>query len=94
MPSREFSESAIDKSIRLYNFEDDLEDVRDRTSKHRATMASSELFGVHNLPFGIASSPRHSNPQCVTRLDDTVIFLAGVAEATRTGSRIMLLIEV
>ena len=44
-------------------------------------MTSSEYsqhFSINNLPFGIASSPQHPNRQCVTRLENTVIFLAAL----------------
>jgi hypothetical protein len=43
-----------------------------------AIMASPEYahhFSVRNVPFGIASSTSHSNPQAVTRLGNSVIFL-------------------
>lgn len=33
-------------------------------------------FGLANIPFGIASSDLHATPQCVTRYEDSVIFLA------------------
>jgi len=33
-------------------------------------------FGIDNLPFGVASSAAHRFPTCVSRLEDTVIFLA------------------
>lgn len=33
-------------------------------------------FGIANIPFGIASSDLHTTPQCVTRYEDNVIFLA------------------
>jgi fumarylacetoacetase len=35
-------------------------------------------FGINNIPFGIASSDLHPNPQCVTRFEDSVIFLADI----------------
>jgi fumarylacetoacetase len=35
-------------------------------------------FGINNIPFGIASSDLHPNPQYVTRFEDTVIFLADI----------------
>ncbi|KAJ5318078.1 hypothetical protein PENANT_c004G11012 [Penicillium antarcticum] len=35
----------------------------------------SNHFSLANIPFGIASSPKHLSPQCVTRLENTVIFL-------------------
>lgn len=37
-------------------------------------------FGINNIPYGIASSTRHPSPQCVTRIGDTVIFLADLAK--------------
>lgn len=36
-------------------------------------------FGVGNVPFGVASSSIHPEPQCVTRFEDNVIFLADIA---------------
>ncbi|PYH97415.1 hypothetical protein BO71DRAFT_448001, partial [Aspergillus ellipticus CBS 707.79] len=38
-------------------------------------------FSIHNLPYGVASSPCHPTPQCATRLDNTIIFLADLQEA-------------
>lgn len=41
-------------------------------------MSSSEFgdhFSIANIPFGVASSDSHPNPQCVTRLDNRVFFL-------------------
>jgi len=35
-------------------------------------------FGINNIPFGIASSTTHPNPQCVSRFKDQVIFLADI----------------
>ncbi|KAJ5222069.1 uncharacterized protein N7469_010956 [Penicillium citrinum] len=35
----------------------------------------SDHFSLANIPFGVASSQIHSNPQCVTRLGNSVIFL-------------------
>jgi fumarylacetoacetase len=35
-------------------------------------------FGINNIPFGIASSTQHPTPQCVSRFEDTVIFLADI----------------
>jgi len=35
-------------------------------------------FGINNIPFGIASSDLHPNPQCVSRFEDFVIFLADI----------------
>ncbi|KAJ6007497.1 hypothetical protein N7540_011473 [Penicillium herquei] len=41
----------------------------------------SSHFSLANIPFGIASSETHANPQCVTRLENTVIFLDGLHES-------------
>lgn len=41
-------------------------------------MTSSEYsshFSIANIPFGVASSNNHPEPQCVTRLENQVIFL-------------------
>jgi fumarylacetoacetase len=41
-------------------------------------MASADYshhFSVHNVPFGIASSKSHPQPQAVTRLGNSVVFL-------------------
>lgn len=38
-------------------------------------------FSLTNIPFGVASSNSHSNPQCVTRLENNVIFLADLQKA-------------
>lgn len=40
------------------------------TSTHYA-----HQFSVKNIPFGIASSERHKNPQGVTRVENTIVFL-------------------
>lgn len=37
-------------------------------------------FGLDNIPFGIASSTLHPTPQCVSRYEDSVIFLADFRE--------------
>jgi fumarylacetoacetase len=37
-------------------------------------------FGLSNIPFGIASSAQHSKPQCATRYEDDVIFLADIVQ--------------
>ena len=39
----------------------------------------AEDFGINNIPFGVASSP-HLTPQCVSRVGNSVIFLAKLAE--------------
>jgi fumarylacetoacetase len=41
----------------------------------------SSHFSLANIPFGVASSKEHPSPQCVTRLENTVIFL-GVLQGT------------
>jgi fumarylacetoacetase len=41
----------------------------------------SHHFSINNLPFGVASSANHPEPQCVTRLENTVIFLADLQTA-------------
>ncbi|PYI06006.1 hypothetical protein BO78DRAFT_446022 [Aspergillus sclerotiicarbonarius CBS 121057] len=41
----------------------------------------SHHFSIHNLPYGIASSPSHPTPQCATRLHNTIIFLADLQSA-------------
>jgi fumarylacetoacetase len=38
-------------------------------------------FGINNIPYGIANSTRHPQPQCVTRINDIVIFLADLADS-------------
>lgn len=39
----------------------------------------SSHFGLNNIPFGVASSEQHSSPQCVTRYEDNIIFLADLS---------------
>lgn len=41
--------------------------------------AYTSHFGINNIPYGIASSPSRPTPQCVTRINDSVIFLASLA---------------
>lgn len=36
-------------------------------------------FGADNIPFGIASSKLHPSPQCVSRIGNSVVFLAALA---------------
>jgi fumarylacetoacetase len=43
--------------------------------------AYSHHFSINNLPFGVASSSQHPQPQCVTRLSNTVIFLGDLQRA-------------
>lgn len=40
-----------------------------------APSSYSDHFSIKNLPYGVASSPARADPQCVTRLNNTVIFL-------------------
>ncbi|KAF5006424.1 hypothetical protein FDECE_7184 [Fusarium decemcellulare] len=44
------------------------------------SMDFSHHFSDKNIPFGIASSPNHPNPQAVTRVGNKVIFLADLQE--------------
>ncbi|USP82356.1 uncharacterized protein yc1106_09630 [Curvularia clavata] len=37
-------------------------------------------FSINNIPYGIASSSKRKSPQCVTRIEDQVIFLAEITE--------------
>ncbi|KAJ5765031.1 hypothetical protein N7520_004590 [Penicillium odoratum] len=41
----------------------------------------SSHFSIANIPFGVASSKNHSDPQCVTRLENQVIFLADLQQS-------------
>lgn len=41
----------------------------------------SSHFGLANIPFGIASSQIHSQPQAVSRHGSTVIFLADIVDS-------------
>lgn len=55
------------------------------TARPNATMNSplpgySSHFGVDNIPFGIASSAKHGNAQCVSRYEDNVIFLVDLSD--------------
>lgn len=43
-------------------------------------MDFSQHFSQGNIPFGIASSAKHQDPQAVTRLGNTVIFLADLQD--------------
>lgn len=38
----------------------------------------NDHFSITNIPFGVASSKSHPNPQCVTRLGNEVIFLVHI----------------
>lgn len=38
----------------------------------------SSHFSIANIPFGVASSNNHPEPQCVTRLENKVIFLGAL----------------
>jgi fumarylacetoacetase len=39
-------------------------------------------FSIANIPFGVASSNTNPKPQCVTRLENNVIFLAELQRAS------------
>ncbi|GFF32142.1 fumarylacetoacetate hydrolase [Aspergillus udagawae] len=43
--------------------------------------AYSHHFSINNLPFGVVSSSQHPQPQCATRLSNTVIFLGDLERA-------------
>ncbi|RSL82382.1 hypothetical protein CEP51_005199 [Fusarium floridanum] len=43
-------------------------------------MDFSHHFSDQNIPFGIASSSKHQNPQAVTRLGNTVLFLSDLQD--------------
>ncbi|PSK48601.1 Fumarylacetoacetase [Elsinoe australis] len=45
----------------------------------------ADHFGVENIPFGIASSSKHSSPQAVTRHENKVIFLAEIPEISKAA---------
>ena len=45
-----------------------------------APSAYASHFSDRNIPFGIASSKKHPNRQAVTRLADSVLFLADLCE--------------
>jgi fumarylacetoacetase len=38
-------------------------------------------FGIENIPFGIASSNKHTSQQAVTRVENKVIFLADLVQS-------------
>lgn len=38
-------------------------------------------FSIDNLPYGVASSSAFPKPQCVTRYEDNVLFLADLQQA-------------
>ena len=40
-------------------------------------------FGIENIPFGIASSEKHSSPQAVSRFENNVIFLADLVQSSQ-----------
>jgi fumarylacetoacetase len=40
----------------------------------------SSHFGINNIPYGVASSKSRPEPQCVTRINDDVIFLTELAQ--------------
>ncbi|KAF2218863.1 hypothetical protein BDZ85DRAFT_322804 [Elsinoe ampelina] len=45
----------------------------------------ADHFGIENIPFGIASSSKHTSPQAVTRLENKVIFLADLPEVGKAA---------
>src|ERR1700761_5796386 len=56
-----------------------------------ATMVShqhyDDHFSINNIPFGIGSSVNHPVPQCLTRLERTIIFL-GVLQQSGAFSHV------
>lgn len=51
---------------------------------HTMTSLNSDFgshFGIENIPFGIASSNKHTSQQAVTRLENKVIFLADLVQS-------------
>lgn len=55
--------------------------------------ADSAQFGISNIPYGIASSSKRPSPQVVTRIDDTVIFLAEVSSVTSLSSELSFIFQ-
>ncbi|OAL06199.1 hypothetical protein IQ06DRAFT_362428 [Phaeosphaeriaceae sp. SRC1lsM3a] len=51
--------------------------------------SDSAQFGINNIPYGIASSTKRSSPQAVTRINDTVIFLAELSSVTALSSQLL-----
>jgi fumarylacetoacetase len=43
-------------------------------------------FGINNIPYGIASSPKRPSPQAVTRIADTVVFLSELSSTSHFAS--------
>jgi fumarylacetoacetase len=43
-------------------------------------------FGINNIPYGIASSPKRPSPQAVTRIADTIIFLSELSSTSPFAS--------
>jgi fumarylacetoacetase len=51
---------------------------------HTMTSLQSDFgshFGIENIPFGIASSNKHTSQQAVTRVENKVIFLADLVQS-------------
>lgn len=48
----------------------------DDPERPKEAMSYAEHFSIANIPFGIASGGSHAQPAPVTRLGDTVFFLA------------------
>lgn len=48
--------------------------------------AYTSHFGINNIPYGIASSSKRSNPQAATRIGDDVVFLAELARHSSFNS--------
>jgi len=52
----------------------------------------SNHFSIANIPLGVASSNKHPEPQCVTRLENKVIFL-GVLQRSGLFAEVLSLPE-
>lgn len=51
--------------------------------------SDSAQFGINNVPYGIASSSKRPSPQAVTRINDSVIFLAELSSVTSLSSDLL-----
>lgn len=60
-----------------------LDSFTQQLQTHTMTSLQSDFgshFGIENIPFGIASSNKHTSPQAVTRFENKVIFLADLVQ--------------
>ena len=63
----------------IFEFRNTLENIMTSLTPGLCLPGYASHFGIANIPFGIASSQQHPTPQCVTRFEDTVIFLADIS---------------